>query len=232
MKHIRITTAPTATAATTAARLAARFPAFATLDDGLRATLIAEATEAAEAYLGRPLARATYTELLSGTGGEILRLGRAPLESITSITLDGTLLDAATYDRVDEKQPNVRRLAAGSSSASYDTWPIARQGVGRVESLAVAGLRELLNVQVVYVAGYWLPSMAGTAPAGAHTIGVGLEGAIQRAIFDKHQREALPVGVSSVKKGDREIRYAELPGYGMVSADVMTVLDREKVVYE
>jgi hypothetical protein len=233
-RNIRITTAPTATAATTVARLRDRYPtspAITGASDSLLLTLIAEATEDVEAYIGRPLSRATYTELLSGNGGEILRLGRAPLESITSIKIDGTLLDAAGYDRVDTKQPNVRRLSAGTPPVGYGVWPIARQAVGEVQGLGVAGLRELLNIEAVYVAGYWLPSMSGSPPTGAHLLPASLEGAVQRLLFDRRQGEALPFGVASIRKGDRDIKFVE--GLGMVSgAACADVLDREKVVYE
>lgn len=229
MRNIRITTAPTATAATTAARLRDRYPALASLTDGQLLTRILEVTGEAEIYIGRPLARAGYTELLSGNGGQLLRLARAPLESITSVKIDGTTLETTGYDRVDTLQPNVRRLAAGSVGTAYDVWPIARQGVGHVEGLQVAGLREVLNIEAVYVAGYWLPSMSGSAPADAHVISPALEGALQRIIFDRYQSESLPVGVASIKKGDREIRYLE--GVGHVAANAADVLEREKVVY-
>lgn len=227
-RNIRITTAPTAIAATTAARLLARFPSLTGTSESLLQTLIQEATEEVEAYLGRPLSRATYTELLSGNGGQVLRLGRAPLESVTSIAVDGTMLPAETYDRIDSRQPNVRRLSAGAFT--YDAWPVARQGVGDVQGLTVPGLRELLNIEAVYVAGYWLPSMAGDPPAGAHVLPASIEGAVQRLVRDRRERDTAPVGVASIKKGDREIRYLE--NIGEIAAPDADVLEREKVIYE
>jgi hypothetical protein len=228
MRNLRITTAPTATAATTAARTRVRFPSLASLSDELLALLITEATEAAESHIGRPLARATYTELLPGTGTEILRLGRAPLESITSITIDGELLDAAGYDRIDDLQPNVRRKV-DLSTGGHRAWDLGRRGVGYVHGQQVAGLEELLNTEAVYVAGYWLPTMASTPPAGVHLLPGSLEGAVQRMIHDKRQAESVPVGVSSIKKGDRTRTY--LQGFGEVAPAVMEILERERAVY-
>lgn len=227
-RHIRITTAPTAAAATTAARTRVRFPVLASLSDELLAQLITEATEAAEGHIGRPFARATYTELLSGTGTEILRLGRAPLESITSVTIGTELLDAAGYDRIDERQPNIRRKTP-ATTATEAVWPLSRRGVGYVDDLRVAGLDEVLNIEVVYVAGYWLPTMAGTPPAGVHLLPGSLEGAVQRMVRDQQQGEGVPVGVASIKKGDRSITY--LPGFGEVAPAVMEILERERLVY-
>lgn len=227
VRNIRIETAPTATAATTAARLLVRFSGLASVGEPLLVILIDEATAAAERLTGRPLARATYRELLSGNGTEILRLGRAPLESVTSVAVAGSALDSTAYGRVDTLQPNLRRLSG--TSGFYEAWPLCRRASGFVESQAVAGLDAQLNIEVVYTAGYWLPSMSGSAPAGAHVLPIGLESAVQRLLVDLLDEEQRGSGVASIKKGDREIRYVE--GVGPISSWVADALEREAVVY-
>jgi hypothetical protein len=228
--NIRIETAPTATAATTAARLIVRHPSLSTITTDLLNLLIGEATGHAEDYIGRSLARTTYRELLTGSGTEILRLARGPLESVTSIAIDGTAIESTTYSRVDQLQQNLRRLGGGLGN--YAIWPLARQAVGSVEATAIGGANALLNIEAVYTAGYWLPSMSGMAPVGSIPLPPALEGAIQRIVLDCRRYEELPVGVASIKKGDREIRYVELGSTGiMVSPSVIATLDREAAVY-
>lgn len=228
-RNLRIETAPTATAATTAARIRVRYPILVPVADAILDQMIAEATADAETVIGRPLARQTYRELLSGSGTELLRLGRAPLESVTSVELADVLLESTDYGMVDAKQPTLRRLATESTGA-YDIWPLARRAAGHVESFAVASAEEFLNIEIVYVAGYFLPSMNGAAPGGSHVIPIFLEAAIQRLVLDRFEEEKRGQGVASVKKGDREIRYVE--GVGEMSSRICEVLERERDVYQ
>jgi hypothetical protein len=228
-RNLKIETAPSATAATTAARIRVRYPILVPVADAILEQMISEATADAEVVIGRPLARQTYRELLSGSGTELLRLGRAPLESVTSIKLDDTTLESTAYGLVDAKQPSVRRLIVDSPT-SYTIWPLARRGAGHVESFAVPTSEELLNIEAVYVAGYFLPSMSGSAPAGSHVLPISVESAVQRLVLDRYEEEQRGQGVASIKKGDREIRYVE--GVGEMSKRVCEVLERERDVYQ
>jgi len=77
---------------------------FEAYDDTLLENLINAATKKAEDYTGRVFIQRTITEYHYGDGSEWLRLEYTPVVSITSVTLDTTLLtvdsDYTTYNQI------------------------------------------------------------------------------------------------------------------------------------
>lgn len=66
-------------------------------DDTLMGVLLDRASAQVVGYCNQGFAKETITETLSSNGGYNLKLTRKPIVSITSITYDGTLVDASEY---------------------------------------------------------------------------------------------------------------------------------------
>lgn len=102
-------------------------------------------------YCGRGFGRQTYTETLSPTGRQLLSLQAYPVQSVTSITQAGTVLIEGT-----DYQVYPQYLAAGQV---YREWGWQGQGIYR-QVLASDLISARLDIEVVYVAGYYLPADA------------------------------------------------------------------------
>jgi len=72
---------------------------FESYDDSLLEEAINAATKIVEDYCGRAFITRTVTENRIGNGDKLIRLNKMPIDSITSVTLDGTELTVDTdYD--------------------------------------------------------------------------------------------------------------------------------------
>lgn len=149
-----VTGAPAATRLTSLDRMKAELGVTDSASDALIAAKIDEASSDIEAHLARTLSRATLTETFwPDKGWECVRalvLARAPVVSVTSVTVDDVALDASAY-RLDAEGGRLFRLDA----SGYPThWEFGKSAV------------------VVYTAGYLLPEEAG------RTLPHALEGAV------------------------------------------------------
>lgn len=111
-------------------------PTGTTYDAELREVL-ASATSVCQDYIGRPIARQTFTETHDG-GGDSLRLRQTPAIAVTSVTESGTLLTASDY----VLDTSASMLWRGTTTSTY-AW--------------VSGVQ---NISVVYTAGYVDPPYA------------------------------------------------------------------------
>jgi len=136
-----ITTAASATRLTTVERFKEETGITSNNNDGLLAKKIDEATSDIEAHLARTFCRETLTETFWGDSdwAERLVLARAPVVSITSITVDDVAVDASEV-RLDAESGLLYRLDA-SGYPSFWTW--------------------CKSAVIVYVAGYLLPGESG-----------------------------------------------------------------------
>lgn len=137
---VTVTTAPGETKLTTLARVKQELEITDGANDALLESKIDEATSDIEAHLGRTLARATLTETFwDGFYADYLLLDRAPVASITSVTVDDVVVAAGEY-RLDDKAGILYRLDA-SGYPSFWSWT--------------------KSVVIVYAAGFLLPGEAG-----------------------------------------------------------------------
>lgn len=112
-------------------------------DDERLDGLIVAVSATIESFLGRPLARQTYQEGISGTGRRRILLSRYPVDAnSTSLTISG---DAQTDYTVE----------------AAEIGQLWREG-GWTENAAVAGQDGEANVVVTYKAGYVLPNWIST----------------------------------------------------------------------
>lgn len=106
------------------------------------------ATEAIESWCKRNFNRATVTnERVAGFGTPRLVLARTPIESVTSITLDGVTIDASEY--------YVEDAGAGFVFRSNSCWDWTQPSAGQRGYVA-----EEKKYLVTYVGGYYLPGSA------------------------------------------------------------------------
>lgn len=114
---------------------------------------IAQGSGAIEGYCDRKLYKGTVTERVKAYGSSILRLSRYPLLSITSVTFDGSAVDASYWDATpqeDDAAQGVLRHLTGdwAWTADWDQHAAApEQRTGTERPLYT----------VVYVGGYVLP---------------------------------------------------------------------------
>lgn len=99
--------------------------------------LIESASQIANSYAQRHLAATGYTERLSGSGSSILLLKQHPIQSITSVHIDGSWefgTDTVCTDYESDTSAGILYL--------YSGWPVGER-----------------NIKVVYRAGYELASV-------------------------------------------------------------------------
>lgn len=137
---ISITTAPAETRLTTLQRVKDELGITTGANDALLTTKIDEATSDIEAHLSRTLCRAGLTETIWSEGfAEYFVLARAPVASITSVTIDDEVVDADEY-RLDTDAGILYRLDASGYPCVW-SW--------------------CKSVVIVYAAGYIMPGQSG-----------------------------------------------------------------------
>lgn len=81
-------------------------------NDELIGILIPQITDLIEAFLGRKIVSAEYTEKLDGWWTEIMQLKHRPVIEVASLSLVGSLIDSNTYE-VDEEAGFLVNVAGG-----------------------------------------------------------------------------------------------------------------------
>jgi hypothetical protein len=133
--------------------------------DAALTTLIRWASDAITSHLGRPLARQTYRETINGSQSVTLRLGRTPVESVSSLTINGSVV--TDFD-IEDKDAGLLYY-----ENIFDRFVIFG---GRFSPAPLVN-DELLWTVIEYVAGWVMP---GGAVDGAK---MALPGDIERAAF-------------------------------------------------
>lgn len=108
-----VTTPPSVTKLVTLERVKLELDITTSAKDVLLNAKIDEATSDIEAHTARTFARASFSEIFWGdpNAAEYLILARAPVASITSVTVDDVLIDATEY-RLDAETGQLYRLDA------------------------------------------------------------------------------------------------------------------------
>lgn len=150
---------------TTVGRVISEFQITDAAKQALIPDYILEATEAIQTFLGFRLPQETVTEKVAGSSGHLLQLSRAPVSSITSITYDGTLLDADDY-RLQNSLAGQIWLDNGVVDTSYP--------IGNLSGTSFAHQGKKLY-EVIYVAGWIMPGVTGrTLPRDIERAGLDL----------------------------------------------------------
>lgn len=137
---VTVTTPPSVTKLTTVERVKAELSITGSGDDVLLGSKIEEASSDIDAHLGRTLARATLTQTIWNVGwAEFIMLDRAPVASITSVTVDDVAVDADEY-RLDSDTGILYHLDASGFPCGW--WSCK-------------------SIVIVYVAGFLLPGESG-----------------------------------------------------------------------
>lgn len=145
------------TALTTLARLKAEL-GLVDVDaarDGKVAEWILEASDAIVAYVGHVLAREALLETFVGLGRTDTLLERTPIAAVTAVTLEGAVVDPATY-RVADAEAGVLYRVGGvwTDTRGRSTWLTPERRTDRGADDWAAG----------YVGGYLLPDDDVIAP--------------------------------------------------------------------
>ena len=160
-----------------------------------------------ERLCNRTFQRATVTERVAGFGRQKLSLSRRPVESVTSITRNGSVLDSTTY-RIEDAETGLIQNDSG--------WPNTGVMLDIARPMVLPG-SELRDHIVVYVGGYYLPNDAvpdaGTYPLAQPLPSVLVEAclavatSVYRARGEDHSIESETVGNASVSyaKGSRKL---------------------------
>jgi len=190
--------------------------------------LLSAASDAIRKHLNRPLMHysSAHTELVAGYGTNRLVLSRAPVLSITSVTLsDGSEVDADEYSVEDSETGLVYR----------DTgWPFT--GLTRSLLPPQADLlpgSEKRSITVIYAGGWVTPAQAGSSgwSGPARSLPYDLEQAaidVVRAMY----RGAPALGIASESVGSASVSYfAEGAGgsEGYLPGSVVSMLSRYRV---
>lgn len=106
-------------------------------DDNLITALITTARESIEREIGRSMMTQTLRETVDG-GRETIRLERAPVQAVTSVTLTDSNGTVSTI------QPNQYVEADGAMKYLYGPWPIGR-GFQAIQVDYLAGYGDAAN---------------------------------------------------------------------------------------
>ncbi len=149
-----------------------------TTDDAMLTRLITVVSSAILTWLQRPnIALTTYTETLSGRGTQSIMLRNWPATSVTSLTVQNSVIPAApdcnsfgylleAWDGTSAGKPQLLMMngyVGGGPVNGYNGWnPPYSQDMSRI-----GFLRGMNNIQVVYKAGYAVSGEAQTIPAAS-----------------------------------------------------------------
>lgn len=163
--------------------------------DSVLERLINGASDTIEKYCGRKFARATLTERVKGYGTELIHLERTPVESLTSITVDGTTVSASEYRLQDADKGGVWRRGL---------WPWTAGTDDSVSPHPRAGFEED-SIVVVYVGGYALAANSRTP--GTYVQPYDLEEACLQLAVHRYRSRGRNLGLVGEAVGNASRQY-------------------------
>lgn len=160
--------------------------------------LIRAASKAIETFCRRPLARATVTdERHRAIGGVELYLKRRPVVSVTSITLDGTTVEADNF-----------ALADADSGLVYFYTPLVVQAPRRRGVVQDYALRYAEpDYKATYVGG-WVTRQQATDAVGTRDLPYDIERACIRLVSYFWGTKGAVGEIAAEKIGDASVSYA------------------------
>lgn len=213
MSYIEILEAPTETSWVTvdvARRRLGSDPA----EDTTLAEIIEEQSALAEGIIGRSIARTKYRERVIGRGTPRLQLSRAPLESVETLSLEGTAVDSSVFEAVVDSAQILR--------TDGSPWALTAPLVGRSERVPAAALAEPR-----YLADYWAGYYLGADPPPPDSLPlpVSLRGAVLGMIALAYNEGKRDPAIKSMRKADRQVAFFE---GSPVPASSMAALEHER----
>lgn len=185
--------------------------------DALLSSLLDEASATGVRIVGRPVARAQYSQLLPGYGTQQLRLARGPLErldltlSLRTVAVDPTLFT------VDSRHALLIRVDGG-------LWELTARYAGRAPATAIPVGGDLSpDYASTFWAGYRMPEQGSGDPGEAFPADLQAV-AIRMVAYAYRENLKGGAGVKSMKKADRQIEWYGRP----VSDSDMQILEDEK----
>ena len=174
-------------------KMIAGISATSTKYDGTLLLLISRCSGVIRRYLSRELTRATYDELIAPTSRQLLLLKEWPIVSVTSVTDRGNAAVLNTDYRCD-----LQDMARGVVYKE-DGWGPINLVSGLTQDIQAAAR----TVQVVYVAGYYLPDDASHyVEGGADSLPIELSMVCEELVAIRFQKtKAGAHGLSSYKEG-------------------------------
>lgn len=131
-----------------------QIPSLTTTFDAVLTLIIKSVSAQIQSYCNRVFGVADYTDNLAPSGAQELQLLNWPINTVASVTVQGSLLDSSNYFLYSQYQ-------AAGQIYKPDGWfgPVAVRG------LTFDPIERLITIAVVYNAGYVLPGDTGTAAA-------------------------------------------------------------------
>lgn len=165
--------------------------------DAVLERIINGASDSIEKYCGRKFARAAaLSERVKGYGTELIHLERTPVETLTSITIDGTTVDASEYRLRDAEVGSVWRR---------NLWPWTAGTDDSVAPHPRAGFEED-SIVVVYTGGYALAQNDRTP--GTYAQPYDLEEACLQLAVHRYRVRGRNLGLLGETVGNASRQYA------------------------
>lgn len=174
------------------AKLIANIPAANTAYDAVTELLINRASATVRNYLGRKLTRGTYTEKIPATSRQLLILQEWPIVSITSLSNNGYAYTLNTNYRMDAQD------AAAGMLYKEDGWNPELLVAGLTSDIMAAAR----TIDVVYVAGYYLPADPLYVAGADASLPLDIQGVVDELVASALLRVKLQSqGLSSYSEG-------------------------------
>ena len=206
---LTVTTTSTSEYMTTLASMKAQMGVTTTADDDLWTDNILAAGEAVASYVGYWPMRQRYTETVAGYGSLKLMLSSTPIRSISSIRIDGQLVDPATY--------TVEKPLAGIVYRDKG-WPWTAGVEWDLEAHVVPN-SELKRFSVDYEAGWVLTTSTGLLDAtgfitssGGRTLPRDFEQAVQEEAKSMMLGRKRDSSIISKRVGALQVQYQARSG--------------------
>jgi hypothetical protein len=174
------------------AKIMANIPTADTSYDAAIELLINRASASVTNYLGHKLARGTYTEHIPATSRQLLIVKEFPIISVTSLSNNGIALTLNTDYRLDAQD------AASGMIYKQDGWNPVNLITGLTGDIVAAER----TIDVVYVAGYYLPADPLYVAGADTSLPLDISGVVDELVSSALLRIMLKAqGLSSYSEG-------------------------------
>lgn len=155
--------------------------------------------------LGRKLKFGEYSEVLSGTGRQLLLLAEWPISSVTTLTVDGAAYTVDEDYRLDAQDKEMGALYRGYGWST----PVYVQGLAGDVVSASRG------IEVTYEAGYYFPGDEEYEEGAADSLPLDLQGLVDEVIAAEFLRMKTETqGLKSYSEGGLSMSWTDAASSG------------------